>query len=289
MFAARRSRFGTHALRVLAVLACVCATLWTGAVGCLWVNENRLVFATHRSRIVAPIASRDLIQLHVGDDVRIDAVALEADPPSTYWVLFCLPSGGTIHGRFQWQLYALQSLGYNVFAFDYRGFGRNRRARPSESALYEDALAAYRHLTGERGVPPSRVILAGRSLGSAVAVELATQVPSAGLLVLSALDSVPGAAARLYPWAPVRWLASQRFDALAKAGRVRGPVVQVHSVNDWLIPLAAARALFDRFPEPKLMLETGGGHNRAGLGDAALEAALERFWPPVAVAAHETD
>jgi hypothetical protein len=56
-------------------------------------------------------------------------------------------------------------------------------------------------------------------------------------------------------------------------------VLQVHSPSDWLIPLTAARQLFERFPGPKLMVETAGGHNRAGLGDPAVEAAIARFWP----------
>jgi uncharacterized protein len=95
-----------------------------------------------------------------------------------------------------------RAAGFNVFAFDYRGFGRNP-GTPSETGVYEDALTAYRHLTQRLGVAPQRIILAGRSLGSAVAVELATRVPSGGLLLLSAIDSVPTTASRFYPWAPV--------------------------------------------------------------------------------------
>jgi pimeloyl-ACP methyl ester carboxylesterase len=253
--------------------------LWTGAVGCLWVNESRLVFRAHRSRIVSPAAYRTLTTLTTADGLRIDAASLQADRPADYWLLFCPPAAGTIHGRLRGQLEELRELGYNVFAFDYRGFGRND-GRPTESGLYEDAIAAYRHLTGDAGVPPSRVILAGRSLGSAVAVELATRVPSAGLLLLSALDSVPATAHRLYPWAPVGWLARHRFDALAKASRVTTPVVMVHGARDQLIPIEAARGLFQAFAGPKLMLETDGGHNRAGFGDGApLADALARFWP----------
>jgi pimeloyl-ACP methyl ester carboxylesterase len=147
--------------------------------------------------------------------------------------------------------------------------------------LYEDALTAYRHLTTRLGVPPRHIILAGRSLGSAVAIEVSTRVASAGLILLSAIDSVPATGARFYPWAPVSLLASQRFDSMSKADRIRVPVLQVHASTDRLVPLAAARALFDRFPGPKLMLETGGGHNRAGFaGDSALVEALSRFWPP---------
>jgi pimeloyl-ACP methyl ester carboxylesterase len=288
MFGGSPRRFGAYALRVLVVLAVICMTLWTGAVGCLWVNETRLVFRANRSRVISPVAYRDLLQLTTSDGVGLDAVSLSAESPSDYWVLFCPPAAGTIHGRLQSQLYDLQTLGYHVFAFDYRGFGRNP-GRPSESGVYEDALAAYRYLTEQRHVPASRIILAGRSLGSAVAVELSTRVPSAGLLLLSTLDSVPLTAARFYPWAPVQWLASQRFDSMAKAHRIRGPVVMVHGLRDQLIPIAAARALFDELPGPKLLLEASGSHNRAGFGDGTpLGEALRRFWP-IAAAGDESE
>lgn len=272
-------RFGAHVVRVLLIVAIICASIWTGAVGCLWVSETRLVFRANRSRVVSPVAYRELVQLRTADGVALDAAVLPAESPSDYWILFSPPAAGTIHGRLQSQLDGLQALGYNVFAFDYRGFGRNG-GRPSESGVYEDAQTAYRYLVKDRGVPPSRIVLAGRSLGSAVAVELSTRVPSAGLLLLSTLDSVPAAAGRFYPWAPVDWLSSQRFDAAHKAARVRGPVIMVHGRRDRLIPIAAARAMFEALPEPKRFIETDGSHNRAGFGDGApLAEALGRFWP----------
>jgi hypothetical protein len=272
-------RFGAQALRVVMVLAIIAMTVWTGAVGCLWVNESRLVFSAGRSRIISPVNYDELVQLTTSDGVRLDAVTLRADRPSDYWILFCPPAAGTIHGRLQSQLQELQALGYNVFAFDYRGFGRNR-GTPSETGLYEDALAAYQYLTGTHHVLPSRIILGGRSLGTAVAMELSTRVSSAGLLLMSTLDSVPAVAHRFYPWAPVQWLASYRFDSTTKVARARGPVVMVHGAGDRLIPIQAARALFAALPGPKEMLETRSGHNRAGFGDGApLAAALGRFWP----------
>ena len=276
------------AFRVGIVLMLVTASVWTGSVGCLKLAEEELVFRARRSRVVAPVAYDNLFRLSTGGGISIDAVAMPAAAPSEYWILFCPPAAGTIHGRLRSQLEALQAFGYNVLAFDYRGFGRNDGA-PSEAGVYADALAAYRHLTGPYGVPPSRVILAGRSLGSAVAIELATQVPSAGLLLLSAIDSVPSTASRLYPWAPVRLLASYRFDSLSKAPAVKVPVLLVHGLNDRLVPLEAAKALFDLFPADKLMLATGAGHNSAGFGAAItrtgaplqmdLAEALDRFWP----------
>jgi fermentation-respiration switch protein FrsA (DUF1100 family) len=276
-------------LRLTAVLVFICALTWTSAVGWLWANESRFVFRAYRSRIILPVSSPGLMSLQTTDGVRLDGVSLMSDDPSDYWILFCPPAAGTIHGRLQTQLHALRELGYNVFAFDYRGFGRNPGS-PTEDGVYADALAAYRHLTEERRVPASHIILAGRSLGSAVAVEMSTRVQSAGLLLLSAIDSVPSTAGRLYPWAPVGLLASYRFDSAAKVARVRGPVLMVQATNDRLIPIAAARALFAGFPEPKLMVETTGGHNRAGFNDGTpLGEALARFWPRAPVRDGEGD
>jgi pimeloyl-ACP methyl ester carboxylesterase len=238
-----------------------------------------LIFQTHRSRFPPLVAPEGLVELETTDGIQLDALSLIHESTSPYWILFCPPSGRTIHGRdVRRHLESLHAAGYNVFAFDYRGFGRNG-GTPSEAGVYEDALTAYRHLTQRLDVAPERIILAGRSLGSAVAVELATRVPSGGLLLFSAIDSVPATGSRLYFWAPVILLASQRFDSLAKAPRVTVPVLQVHATNDWMVPIGAARALFRRFPGRKAMLELPGGHNNVGFSGESLTRALAQFWP----------
>ena len=96
---------------------------------------------------------------------------------------------------------------------------------------------------------------------------------------MSAIDSVPATASRLYFWAPVSLLASQQFDSMAKAPRVVVPVLQVHASNDWLVPIDVARALFRRFPGRKVMLELAGGHNEVGFADESLRRAIAQFWP----------
>jgi fermentation-respiration switch protein FrsA (DUF1100 family) len=256
-------------------MACL---LWSGSVACLWTNESRLVFQARRSRSWLPAPKNNLIQVTTADGIRLDGLSFTQERADAYWILFCPPSGRSVHGRVRRHLESLHAAGFNVFAFDYRGFGRNT-GTPSEAGVYEDALTAYRHLTRELGLPPGRIILAGQSLGSAVAIELSTRVPSAGLLLLSAIDSVPATGSRIWFWAPVNLLASQRFDSMAKAPQIATPVLQVHAPQDWLVPIEAARALFDRFPGRKLMLEVAGGHNDAGFADDSLPAALARFWP----------
>jgi uncharacterized protein len=278
IFDAQPPRVRPLLLRPRSLLAWTALLIWSTSVACLWANESSLVFQARRSRTPPPVPSTGLVQLTTKDGIRLDALSLPSDRTSDYWILFCPPSGRSIHGRFRRHLESLRAVGYNVLAFDYRGFGRNGGV-PSEMGVYEDSMTAYRHLTEQSGVPPTRIILAGRSLGSAVAVELATRVPSGGLLLLSAIDSIPATASRLYFWAPTRLLTSLRFDSMAKASRVTVPVLQVHAPDDWLVPIDAARALSGRFSGRRMLLELPGGHNEAGVADPSLMLALADFWP----------
>jgi len=272
--------------RVIAALLTVVLALWVGAVGLLWSNEARLVYRASWTRSWSssdgPFTE---LRFPSTDGLELEGMTLGRSEPAerAYWILFFHGAGWSIHRRQQRiQLEQLHDLGYNVFAAEYRGFGRNN-GTPTEAGLYADAASAYRHLTTSLGVRPDRVILAGRSLGSAVAVELATHVHAAGLILLSPIDSVPDTGARLYPWAPVRLLASNQFDALSRIDRVHVPVLIVHATNDRFVPLVVGRALYARATGLKAMLETAGGHNSAGFNPVSeLGDALAHFWPPAA-------
>jgi uncharacterized protein len=263
----------------LAAFVLLCATLWSGAVGYLWLNEGRMVFRSEFSRRSDRVLDRAFtpLQLRTTDGVRLDAVTLNGDA-TRFWVIYFQGNAGSLRRpRVQQQLQQLHGLGYNVLSFDYRGYGRSEGV-PTEAGLYEDALAAYTHLR-KSGIAAPRIILAGQSLGSAIAVELATRVASAGVALFSPIDSVPLTAGRIYPWVPAAWLATNRFDSAGKIARVRGPVVVFHSENDRLIPLHAARDLYAKIRVQKLMIETAGGHNNAGFADPdALRRAFSTFW-----------
>lgn len=286
---------GRFALRVVTALVLFSTFGWAGCVGLLKISESQLVFAAGRSRPTAPLnvpqrgryaslnsVHFNSVRIATDDGLQLHGVTLSAAhaPASRYWVLFCMPAGGSIYRpRVQGQLQSVHEFGYDILAFDYRGFGMNDGV-PTEEGVYRDAVAAYEYLTGSLGVPPSRVILAGRSLGSAVAVEVATRAPSAGLVLFSPIDSVPDVGARNFPWVPVRYLASNRFDSILKIGNVRVPVLVVHGQRDGRVPIEAGRALFRNVVAPKMMLETSGRHNDAGFEDvSALGDAMTTFWP----------
>jgi pimeloyl-ACP methyl ester carboxylesterase len=264
------------------------AALWLASVVVLWGAESSLVFETGLSRqFTAPLDRRifEPVALHAPDGLTLEGVVLaHAGAAAPYWVLFCPAAGTSVHGeRVQHQLQELWELGYNVLAFDYRGFGENRGS-PTEEGVYADGASAYAYLTRQRGVPATRVIFAGRSLGSAVAVELATRVDAAGVRMFSAIDSVPRTAARLFPYAPTSFLTRNRFDSRTKVQTLHIPIVMVHAVDDALVPVSAARAMFREIRAPKKLVETDGGHHDAGFTVAAnLGAELATFWPVVAL------
>ena len=254
----------------------------------LWAGEPYLVFNTAMSRSYTALPDSRLFESRVfpdGNNGSLKGLLLKhAGEEDRHWILFCLPAGASTQVRdVQKQLTRLGTFGYNVFAFDYRGFG-DSAGTPTEQGLYADATAAYRYLLRTERVPAERIILAGRSLGSAVAVDLATRVPAAGLILFAPIDSVPAVAARVYPWAPVRLLGSYEFDSFAKAATIDLPVVVFHGWPDSYMRPSDARVLLERFRGRKLMVTTGGGHHHAGFDDAAmLYRALAKFWPPATV------
>ncbi|MCU0293451.1 MAG: alpha/beta hydrolase [Thermoanaerobaculaceae bacterium] len=168
-------------------------------------------------------------------------------------------------------------LGLQVLIFDYRGYGRSE-GRPSEHGLYQDARAAWRVLTVERGISPGRIVLYGKSLGGGVAVQLATEVRPAGLVLQSTFSSVPDLAAFHYPFVP-RALVRTRMESARKLPGVRCPVLIVHSRDDEIVPFAHAERLLAAAPEPRQLLAIeGAGHNDTfAAGGERLLAALSRF------------
>ena len=159
-----------------------------------------------------------------------------------------------------------------VFIIDYRGYGKSDGS-PSEEGLYRDADAAWSFLLKEKNFKPEQIILFGESLGGAVAVDLASRVKPAALILQSTFTSVPDMAAHHYPFIP-RFLIRTRMDSLSKIARVRCPMLILHGAQDDVVPIALDRRLFEAAPQPKEFCEiAGAGHNDMDLvgGEAYLE------------------
>lgn len=181
-------------------------------------------------------------------------------PASPIVMLWCHGNAGNIINRLE-NLVELHRVGISVFLFDYRGYGRSR-GTPSEQGLYQDALGAYAYLLGARRVRPERILLFGRSLGAAVAGEVASQRRAAGLVLESCFPSVAALAKAHYFGLPVHWLLGAQFNLADRLQRISMPTLFVHGDQDTIVPIQLGRQVFEAAREPKsFYLVQGADHN----------------------------
>ena len=251
----------------------------------LRLSESRLLYVPGASRTLTPVPpglglAPERVEIPSGDGVTLVAWVIRAPGTDTAgrWLLICHGNAGNLSDAGRPEHYAgLRALGLNLLAFDYRGYGESG-GTPSEAGLYRDAEAAYGYLRDTLGVPPARIILFGHSLGSAVAVELATRVRAAGIVLDGALISVIARAQEVYPYVPVRWVARSRFASIEKIGRVEIPKLFLHARRDDVVPIAHGRRLYDAAPSPKTFVALAGGHGDAFEADSAVYfGAIARF------------
>jgi len=218
--------------------------------------------------------------LETEDGVRIHAFWLPAQGADRA-LLFLHGNAGNASHRLP-NAAALVSLGVSVLLLDYRGYGLSE-GRPSEDGAYADARAGLRWLVEERGIPESRIVVFGRSLGGAVAVDLVQGRPVAGVILESTFTSLGGMASAIFG-RPVSALVRGRFDSASKIAALRAPLLSFHGDRDEIVPYALGRALFDAAPGSKAF-ETieGAGHNdTTQVGGRAYFERIGRFLDEVA-------
>jgi fermentation-respiration switch protein FrsA (DUF1100 family) len=253
--------------------------LYGGVLAWLFFNEDRMVYFPDRGPVPVPgDLAAQRVSFTAADSVRLTAWVVAPQSDTARWILILHGNAGNLatpgrpeHDR------QLIGLGLGVLALDYRGYGESEGV-PSEKGLYADARAAYDYLVQVRHLQTNRIVIYGHSLGSAVAIELASTVPAAGLIVEGALTSVPDRGAELWPLIPVRLIARNRFGSLARIASLKMPVLVIHGRDDQTIPIAHGRRLFEAAPEPKTFLEVAGGHDDAySVGASEYEAGVRRF------------
>ncbi len=171
----------------------------------------------------------------------------------------------------------LYSLGVHVLMVDYPGYGEGW-GFPNEFDCYWTAQAAWRFVTLSKSIAPEQIVLFGHSVGSAVAVKLATEVDCRGLVFQSGFTSVPDLAAHLYPNLPTRLLCFTRMNSLRRIVRCRCPILVMHSPTDEHIPFEQAQKIYASAPPPKKLVRLRGSHwGRAWLDDSAVRAAWQEL------------
>jgi fermentation-respiration switch protein FrsA (DUF1100 family) len=249
----------------------------------LYFFQTRLIFYPTREFAITPSQLQlpyEEVYIDVTPEERIHGWYFPTSSPDNVKkvpvVLFCHGNAGNISHRLETAELIL-SLGADILLFDYRGYGKSDGS-PSENNVYADAEACYNWLMEQKGVRPQDIILFGRSLGGAVAIELARRIKCGGLIVESSFTSVREMGKKMFPIFPVKRLLKCKFNSIGKIRSVTCPVLVTHSPDDDLVPFEMGRQLFAAANEPKQFVTLRGGHNeREYLVDSIYTVALRDF------------
>ena len=198
--------------------------------------------------------------LDSGDGARIHGWFFPPPDTQAPVLLFCHGNAGNISHRLDNVRHLVQH-GFGVFLFDYRGYGKST-GRPSEKGIYQDGRAAYAYLVNERKIPPERIVAFGRSLGAAVAVEVALHEPVRCVILESAFTSTRDMAKQMGPFALLSPVLPAHYNNLSKVPRLKVPKLFIHGNQDELVPFRMGEALYEAASTPKSFLPLkGAGHN----------------------------
>jgi fermentation-respiration switch protein FrsA (DUF1100 family) len=256
-------------------------TFYLVLVGVLFFAQRSLVFPAPTEQAALP-QGFERVALHTADGLTLAAAYRPAHEGRPTLVFF--------HGNADdWQGAAsatagLVAQGYGALLPDYRGYSGNPGS-PDEQGLYEDGRAALGWLEAQ-GIPSARLVIIGNSIGSGVAVQMAIEQEPAALVLVSPLASVPLAVSDKLPFLPASLLVRDRFDNLAKIGRIEAPVLLLHGTADAVIPSSHSQRLAEANPGARLVLAEGSGHELAYRPAAQ---AVEREWLETTLAAKSDD
>ena len=197
---------------------------------------------------------------------------------ASYTFLAFHGNAGNISDR-AWVYKFLIEVPANVFAVEYRGYGKSEGV-PSESGLYLDAQAAFDYLVTTKRLTPQKIICFGQSLGTAVAANLAARRNVGGVILEAPFPSAMQVVRQkmwFFPGLPL--LVLNQLDTERQLRSVGAPILVVHCTQDPVIPFQLGKAVYDKAREPKTFLPIDGYcHEEASsIAPALYKARIQEF------------
>lgn len=192
-------------------------------------------------------------------------------------LLWCHGNAGNISHRLDNLRLLHHRLDLTIFIFDYSGYGRSQ-GKPSEEGTYRDAEAALAYLRTRHDVDQDAIVFFGRSLGGAIAVDLASKQQCLGLILESTFASMAGWISRSFPNITPDMLPI-KYDSLSKIKRVTAPLLMLHGDYDEVVPFQSGMELYEAANEPKefYTIEQAGHNDTYIVGGEGYMAALQEF------------
>jgi uncharacterized protein len=237
----------------------IAAIGYAGILGLLYLGQERMIFpgstlpADYQFRFDQPF-----------EEIRIPVsgatlVALHFRQPDPRGLVFFLHGNGGDLSSWTTNLDFYRKVNFDLFIFDYRGYGKSTGRIESEPQLHADVRAAWDRIAPQYRDKP--VVVYGRSLGTGLGAYLARDVNPALLVMVTPYVSLAAAARRAYPFAP-GWLLKYPLRTDSIIGELKTPVVLVHGTRDEILPLADSEALQKLVRAPvELLVIDGASHN----------------------------
>ncbi|HET8973479.1 MAG TPA: alpha/beta hydrolase [Pseudolabrys sp.] len=243
-------------LKSLIILAIL---VYCGVLALMYVFQRSLMYFPDRARTppaAAGFPQAEEVTLTSSDGERL--VAWHVPPRDAKpVVIYFQGNAGALNlrtDRFRW----LTGDGFGLIALSYRGYGGST-GKPTEAGMLLDAAAAYDFAAAR--YPAGRIVLWGESLGTGVAIALAAERQTGGIILDSPFTSAADIGASAYPFVPVRWFIKDSFRSDERIGRVKAPLLVLHGEMDPIIPVRFGERLFALANEPKRMVRfSSGGH-----------------------------
>ncbi len=206
------------------------------------------------------------------DDIRILSW-FKAPKKSEKIILYFHGNAGNMTERKD-RFEAFANSGFGILAISYRGYAGSE-GRPTESGLIMDAEAALNFLL-DLGYSPKDIILYGESLGSGVAVQMATKFNVAAIILESPYSSIASVAQRTYWFVPVAWLLKDGFNSAKFAPKILTPTLIIHGTSDSVVPFKEGQKLFNLIKAPKKFVEVQGA-DHLGFSSEFLVGEVKNF------------
>lgn len=227
----------------------------------LALMQKRLMYFPDPTRFVPEewaLKEMQPIEVKTEDGLTLTSWFCPPRKPDKFTIVFFQGNAGHLGYR-NYKVRPWLDAGYGVLMVGYRGFGNP--GSPSEAGFYNDASAAIQAIH-QRGIPYEGMVLYGESMGTGVAVQMATEYDAAALILESPYTSIPDVAADRYPLVPVGILIHDQFNSLGKIKDVHMPLLLMHGEADTVVPVKFGRKLFAAANEPKQAeFIPGAGHN----------------------------
>lgn len=261
---------GAIALPLLAALLLLNLVMYRLQPGMIFLPDRQLV-ATPDSWGL----DYESVAFAAADGTRLHGWYLPHPDSARVLLFFHGNAGNLSHRRDSLEIF--HRLGLNILIIDYRGYGLSE-GTPSERGLYQDAAAAWDFLTAVKHVDHGRILIFGRSLGGAVAAQLASRVKPAGLILESTLSSARDFAGLAFPLLSRLTLLRYDFPVADSLRRVSCPVLVLHSPDDEIMPYVLGEKVFQAARQPKTFYRLQGDHNSGFLrSQPGYEQALSAF------------